>query len=326
MSAIDGDHPVSPLVTTACCLSVSSCLLAIFTWYIFRKHPTMSTTYHRFAVILAFNDILPAICMMLSFKNHTAGCWLQGTFLTYFQLAGMVTIMQMAYTVRFIIRRAKRRSVLWLQAFVSIYVPPLLFCIFALSVTNKGKEGGFVYCWYITKAGSRVPPDVFIWGYFVVLMLSFIACFVTIKDLIYINRESEGSLTEVVDQARKKIGPYIIVFFLSYTLLLFRHIFGSCPVCTLQLISDTLEASQGSMNSIIFMVNSKQIRNLCYDLLHDSVSGTYLALILPLKPRQDVFSSGECADGDQTSGTVEEMESATTRNILHASNFNSSDA
>ena len=80
MSSIDNDHPVSPLVTTACCLSIVSCLLAVATMCIFRVHPTMQYTYHRLAVILAFNDILPAICMMLSFKNHTAGCWLQADF------------------------------------------------------------------------------------------------------------------------------------------------------------------------------------------------------------------------------------------------------
>ena len=326
MSSIDNDHPVSPLVTTACCLSIVSCLLAVATMCIFRVHPTMQYTYHRLAVILAFNDIIPALFMMISFENHTAGCWMQGTFLSFFQIAGMITIMQMAYSVRYIMTHAKIRSVHWLQTLVLIYVPPLIFCVFASSVTNKGKEDGFVYCWYVSKPGSRVPPYLFIWGYFAVSVLCLIVCVDTIRLLVQVSRKSnvsEGSSSALL-RAQRKIRGYIFFYILSYTPLLIRHIVGSSPASTLQLISDTFEACNGMMNALLFLLSSKGIRNLWYDLLHDLVSGTCVAVFFSLEPRGVVSVSNKLSNG--TIYHDEDKNGTETRNILHTSDVNSNHA
>lgn len=308
MSSLDYDHPVSPLVTTACCLSIFSCTLAVFTSYMLWGHPTMKCTYHRLASILAFNDIVPALCMMVSYRNHTVGCWIQGTFLTFFQLAGMITIMQMAYTVHYIVHRSKKRSVRWLRALLLIYLPPLFFCVFALSVTEKGKEDGFVYCWYVSKPNSRIPPDVFVWGYFAVLILCLVLCILITRILIIVVQENGVS-----KRAIKKIRPYIFIYMVSYTPLLVRHIIGSDPACTFQLISDTLEASNGFMNASFFLLSSKNIRNLWYNLFYDMVSGTCVGSFFSLEPRKDVSRdlSGETIKSDYETKSAKE-----THNVL----------
>ena len=260
---------VNILVQVTAYVSCASCLSAIITFLYFSD--LLKRLYIRLVLYISLCDLFASLLLVYNAEDGSFGCWIQGLFLNYFQLASIMWVDIVVWHL-FCAVVMEKKSAIGVHIHAVGWGVPLFFMASMLSMNNIGRLStgeNYEYCWFVKRDGG---PS---WGsalgeisFFLVIWLSILYIICLFICILKKTGRNFVALSPHIKAALKKLSFYPVVFVVCYSLISYRFIVdalfpSSSNYCDeIAIASDVVLAAQGLFTAIIFWKSNSSILSL----------------------------------------------------------------